>query len=849
MGRINTVVTVVLVLFSTCGCNAVHSQGQAYFIDGYHGGVYGHYPMWVTQFMVDNLARYPEWRIGLEIEPETWDTVKVKERTAYDHFRNIAADSRVEFTNPTYSQPYCYNISGESVIRQFAYGIKKIHEHFPDAGIVTYSVEEPCFTSCLPQILKLFGFKYAVLKCPNTCWGGYTAAYGKDLVNWTGSDGTSLPAVPRYACEKLEDGSTWQTKAWNNSDSYLQDCFEAGIRHPAGMCYQDAGWKNGPWIGYGEKVKNKSVYVTWKEYFETVSAGRTDDDYYFSQEDVSVNLMWGSQVLQKIAQEVRVSENKTVTAEKMSAMANIDNGYSPSEEKMDDAWRTLMLAQHHDSWIVPYNRLNGKGTWAQEITLWTENTNGISDDLIEGAMATYHAEARPTVKDSGYIRVYNTLGISRSEWVKVKLPLSVAGDEAAVYDSRQRLLPSCCERSGDSVRVSFQAEVPALGYATFRVKEGTSVVKKHIPIRFASNGDCVLENDMYRITVDSRGGIIGSLVAKKEGNKEYADKDSRFGLGELRGHFYEEGGFRSSTESRVKISILEDSYAVKKIKAEGTIASHPFIQTITLTAGQKRIDFDLTVNWRNNTGIGEYRQAGNVRDNRRAFTDDRYKLNVMFPVNLSPAKLYKNAPFDVCESKHDNTFFGTWDSIKHNVILNWADVAETGGKYGFALFSDHTTSYSYGEDFPLSLTAQYSGIGLWGPDYKITRPMKMRYAIVPHAGKWDEAAIWTESNKWNEPLRVSVHEGMPSVDRSFVHIDRAGYEISTFKVEAGNILVRFFNAEGDGSKRKITFGFPVASAEEVDLNGNVLSEKVVDERSVWVSMPRFGIKTLLLRKN
>lgn len=26
---------------------SVHSQ-QNYFIDGYHGGVYGHYPMWKT---------------------------------------------------------------------------------------------------------------------------------------------------------------------------------------------------------------------------------------------------------------------------------------------------------------------------------------------------------------------------------------------------------------------------------------------------------------------------------------------------------------------------------------------------------------------------------------------------------------------------------------------------------------------------------------------------------------------------------------------------------------------------------------------------------------------------------
>ena len=108
---------------------------------------------------------------------------------------------------------------------------------------VTYSVEEPCFTSCLPQILKLFGFKYAVLKCPNTCWGGYTAAYGGELVNWVGPDGTSILTVPRYACEELEQKSTWQTTAWGNSDAYLKACRDAGIQHPVGMCFQDADGK------------------------------------------------------------------------------------------------------------------------------------------------------------------------------------------------------------------------------------------------------------------------------------------------------------------------------------------------------------------------------------------------------------------------------------------------------------------------------------------------------------------------------------------------------------------------------------------------------------------------------
>lgn len=828
-------------------CGNIFSQKQAYFVDGYHGGIYGHYPMWVTQFMVDELEKHPEWQIGLEIEPETWDTVKVKEWVAYNNFKKMAVDKRLEFTNPTYAQPYCYNISGESIIRQFEYGIKKIHQHFPDVNFTTYAVEEPCFTSSLPQILRLFGFKYAVLKCPNTCWGGYTAPYGRQLVNWVGPDGTSILTVPRYGSERLEDNSTWQTEAWGNSDSYLKASFDYGIKNPVGMCYQDAGWNNGPWIGFGDSIKNKSIYTTWKNYIENISDGRTDDNYHFSQEDVRVNLMWGSQVLQKIAQEVRVSENKIVMAEKIAAMANIDNKYYPSQEKIDDAWRTLLMAQHHDSWIVPYNGLYKGRTWAQEITLWTNNTNEIADNVVEAAVGSYNLSG---VDSYGYIRVYNTLGIKRTELVHFVLPIAGVQRDVTIYNSSNKLLPSHSEQVGDSICVSFQAEVPALGYATFKVLEKEATVNKSIPVHTSTNGDYILENDMYRIVLDpAKGGIIKSLIAKAEGNKEYVDKTNKYSIGELRGHFYDEGKFYSTTDSPAKITILENNLFSTKVKVEGEIASHPFSQMITLTKGQKRIDFDLTVNWKNNVSIGEYKQGDNWRDNRRAYTNDKFKLNVLFPTALSSSTLYKNAPFDVCESKLDNTFFGTWDSIKHNIILNWVDLVQKDQKHGLAVLSDHTTSYSYTEDSPLGLTAQYSGVGLWGPDYKITRPLKMKYAIIPHSGKWDKAAISMESNKWNEPLVISFHKEIPLTDKSFLSIDKPGYEVTAFKIEGNNILIRFFNAESDDSIKKIKFEFPVSSVEEVDLNGNIITKKVVDQRNISMSMPRFGIKTLILKTN
>ncbi len=822
---------------------------QAYFVDGFHGGIYGHYPVeWKTKFITELISKHPEWRMCLEIEPETWDTVAVKTPEDYNNFRKIATDKRVEFTNPAYAQPYCYNVSGESIIRQFAYGIKSIRKHFPEAEFVTYSVEEPCFTSSLPQILKQFGFKYAVLKCPNTCWGGYTAPYGGELVNWMGPDGSSILTVPRYACEELEKNSVWQTTAWGNDTSYIQACLNYGIKHPVGMTFQDAGWKRGPWIGVGNNIKNNSKYVTWREYFENVSNAKTDENYRLSQEEIRVSLMWGSQVLQRIARQVRRSENNLVMAEKMGVIANLSNGYRYNQKSLDEAWRTLMLAQHHDSWIVPYNRLHKRITWADEIYNWTNATDMLCSSIITEATNSFsagHAEGKGL-----YLRVYNTLGVPRHEVVSTALPKNLVGLNLNVTNAEGKKIEIKIEESS----LIFEADVPAFGYATYYVAPGKKTPNTDKNKAGGKPGETVLENSMYRIVMDpSKGGIIKSLIAKKEDNREFANNNSTFFMGELRGFFYDEGVFHSSTEMPAEVNIIQDNRFEKSVRIKGEIAGHPFTQTITIKESQRKIEFDLKIDWKHNAGIGEYHQTDAYKNNRRAFYDDRFKLNVLFPVNLQSPALYKNAPFDVCLSEQENTHFNTWDSIKHNIILNWVDLVDGNGRYGFSLLSDHTTSYSYGDDFPLGLTVQFSGNGLWGRDYQIDAPTNIRFAIIPHSKKWDASGIHNESLQWNEPLITSFLKYAQLENSSLINVDGTGYEISAAYLCDNGFIVRLFNADGNNLPRKIKLGMSLSKVEEIDLNGNTIASlNTISTNGVTeleVEMPRFGLKTLKLTKN
>ena len=833
-----------------CVAILVGSEAMAqrpYFVDGYHGGVYGHYPLeWKTRFITSTLEKYPDWRISLEIEPETWDSVAVHTPADYEKFKEIVTSPRVEFTNPTYAQPYCYNISGESIIRQFSYGMKKIRSHFPDVEFLTYSVEEPCFTSSLPQILKLFGYKYASLKCPDTCWGGYAAPYGGETVNWIGSDGSSILTSPRYACEELEENSVWQTAVWNNNDRYIKACRDAGIKHPVGMCFQDAGWRNGPWIGYGSKVKQGSQYVTWREYFEMLGIERSADDYHFTQDDVRPALMWGSQVLQRLAQQVRRSENIIPQAEKMAAMASVLRfDYTVRQEAIDEAWRTLMLAQHHDSWIVPYNDLNRQGTWADWIKRWTHSADVAAEGIIRDAQQAIAGKF--FVKgDKAVVRVWNTQGVARREVVSVELPDEWHGYDVAVADCSGKKT----EAVVDDSRLVFMADAPAFGYASYSLQPLEQRAQS-----VASQSNLYIENDMYRIAVDaSRGGVISELVVKQGmGRFDYVDSASVHAMGELYGYFYNQHRFCSSTECRAQVECGAIGDLVQWLIIKGEIASHPFTQRITIRKGSPEIDVELKIDWKHNEGIGEWAQKDSFSANHRACYDDSFKLSVMFPAALGEVVVDKNAPFDVCRSQLDNTHFKSWDSIKNNVILHWVDITQpkSGGR-GMAIMTDHTTSYRHGKGEPLGLTVQYSGMGLWGRDYPLRGSTEMRYAIVPHRGEWCDANLEQIRALSNEPLLCSLHADSELENVSLLNVEGTGYEVVAAYPIADGWVVRLYNAAGDDKSRNVKIMAECCNVAEIDLNDNIVGNYNLKKNkagtSFDIAMPRFGIKTLLINK-
>lgn len=486
----------------------------------------------------------------------------------------------------------------------------------------------------------------------------------------------------------------------------------------------------------------------------------------------------------------------------------------------------------------------------------TGGTRARSDTVL----ATSLTALAPTETngDHSFVRVFNTLGERRTESVTLTLPADWHGNALELTDRQGNEIPYQWLGPGDASpkEIVFRPTVPPLGFATYRLNEGRGASSATPTTNTQTSGLVTLDTDYYELQLDAdHGGTIKQLIAKKLGGRDLVDSANPRRFNEIRGYFFEQGQFCSTADGPAKIEIVENGPRQTRVRISNRVASTPVIQTINLTQGEPRIDFSIRIDWQSSPGIGaNFRQdeAYDAKQDRKAFYDERSKLLVSFPLNLQHQEIFKDAPFDVVESHLSNTFFTNWSAIKNDVILSWVDVFDKSEDAGAALLTDHTTSYGHGANDPLSLTLQYSGVGLWGRHYSLNGTTEVHYAILPHAGNWEDSGLWTASKSWNEPLIARVFQSNAEpmgTDKSLLEIAGGGWEIPTARLSGGDVVVRLFNPSTRESRKTIHYGGPASQVDLVQLDGRLLNtipfRKNSDGTSDFdVALPAFGIGTL-----
>ncbi len=840
----------------------------------------GHMPAGAWRDIMNAMRDIPAWKLGLDIEPESWDALLRDDPVSYRELKAYLESPdplpRIEMVGGTFSQPYGWAVNGESNVRQFTRGIEIIRRHFPKAFLETYAVQEPCWASCLPQILRSLGFTAAVLKDPGTAWGGYAAGFDAEVVNWVGSDGTGIPTVPRYACEDVK--KVYETESGNPTPEFARKCVAHGIAHPAGTYLQDLGWVAKPKAS-GDYIR----YVTWREYIHHIAAAPTKS-WNFGIEDILTTLPWGEKTLQQVAQQERSAENRILMAEKMAALAWMEKRVPWPEAELIEAWDNLLWAQGHDPWITATTR-TGRQAWAFQVGAGTMQTEEASNAIIDRAAEVLAAgnSAPSSNNNTQWVRVANTLSRERNEVVEVSVASDKGTRSIRVLDAHDRDVP--CQiiptrrfgpgqtgngrggavrplSPGESLNAStlvFRAQAPSIGSSTYRLE----LLSTDAPPKAASttahtdqDGTVLLESDLYRIRISpQKGGAITSLVDKKSG-KEFCDPAAERAMNEYRGYFIAQKAWRSSTDQPANVQILENGPLRARVRVAGQVGGVPFQTMIALAEGRRRIEFQVRFTYEQDTFIGDpwdIKPEDRRSEPRRSSNDGRWKLQALFPASLRNHAIYKNAAYDVCKSRNADTYFQRWDEIKHNMIVNWVDLFDENQKMGLAVLSDHTTAYTHGPDHPLALVLGWAWEGgFWWGKRSLQGTTQINYALVPHSGMWDAAGISEETAQWHEPLLPFLMQTQPPASqaaRSLVAVDASGVEIPTMQVSSNQLLLRLFNAAGNSSEFGVSFLAKPSRVELVELDGKAIRDLPVRRESdgrysVRLAMPRFGLRTL-----
>ena len=427
--------------------------------------------------------------------------------------------------------------------------------------------------------------------------------------------------------------------------------------------------------------------------------------------------------------------------------------------------------------------------------------------------------------------VFNTMANPRTNLVTLALPRDRTAAAASVWTTDGRQLPSQLVTNNARRELLWVAAAPPLGWETYRLKDVSGTAPAGATAAVLADGAILLETDLYRAELDpKRGGAFRSLAAKRLGNRELVDRANARGFNEIRGYFYREQRFHSTAEAPAKLEIVETGPVRVWVRVHGHVGAQEVTQSIVLTQGEPRIDLGLTIDWRENPGIGgAFRQDGGFRweQDRKAFYDDRLKLQALFPVTWTNRTIFKDAPFDVTESGLTNTYFESWSDIKNNVILHWVDLCDASQGVGLALLTDHTTSYAHGPGDPLGLTLQYSGVGLWGRNYTAQGLTEVSYALLPHALSGQPSALWSASAAWNEPLLACP--GPPgsaarAENQTLLTVPGPDWEVTTMQADDQGILVRLFNPSANSETKTVRYGARASKVELVQLNGRVVEE-------------------------
>jgi alpha-mannosidase len=688
---------------------------------------------------LDRMKEYPEF-IFTAGSAALYAWIEEGDPQMFAEIQQRVAEGRWAIVGGWWIEPDCNLPCGESFVRQGLFGQRYFKQKFGKIARVAYNIDSFGHNAMLPQIFQKSGLDFYVFLRPMP----HEMDLPGRVFRWQSPDGSQVLAfrIPFTYCTSPGD-----------LQEHAQRCV-VEIKDPVhqGMCFYGVG-------NHGGGPTKTSI-----ESLLALKAQAAEVEYTFSHPERFFSRLAGEgDVLPVVRDELqhhasgcyaahsgikrwnRLAENRLLAAEKWSAVAAWQNAV-PYPREFEHAWKNVLFNQFHDilagtSLEIAYE--DARDSYGEALSIASRALNR----ALHSFLWNIKVEPQPGVKP---LVVFNPLAYDVKAPVEMEFDRLGPGTE--LLDDLGQSVP--CQAADLPTtpwrqRLCFLADLPALGYRTYQVKEpvpgrvfgvsvpGDQAVSQPGLPHALDDSPFVFGNQRFAVQFNLLTGTIDHLYDRKAGCEVFAGPAPQAAVIADLSDTWSHGVF--AYPDRVGLFELDELHLVEQgpvrsvVHYKGKYRSSSMIIEYHIYHALEWLGVRVTVNWQEQNKV----------------------LKLRFPVNLEAARTTYEIPYGTLERTADG---------QEEPLQSWLDVSGvvpgSSRAYGFSLLNDgkysadvlgneigltilRSPAYAHHDPAVLQPGGHYSFI-----DQGI---QQFQLILLPHTGDWYAAGSLRLAGLLNQP--------------------------------------------------------------------------------------------------
>ena len=710
------------------------------------------------------MEQYPEYKFGAS-QAYLYLQIKKHYPELFEKIRQRVKEGRWEILGGMFVEADCNLISGESMVRQFLHGKNFFRDEF---GVEVRNLWLPDvfgYSAAMPQIIRKAACEYFLTQ--KISWSQVNK-FPYHTFRWIGVDGSEV--LTHFPPEDTYNATAEPQLRIKGANQFAEAGSLPGFMSLVGI--GDGG--GGPSENHLERARivhdlrgcPKSEWCCASDYFALIEKYR------------GLLPEWHGELYLEMHRGTLTTQSRTKRGNRkceqaLSAWETLASALPPSDwprEKLDAAWKTLLLNQFHD--IIP-------GSSIRQVYERTEKEHA---EVLETARTGMLAAAKKLFrKKKNSAVLVNTLP---HEWSGlVELPENWNGAEVSAPDGR--ILPTQVSEGKTFVLT----QIPA--HSFLNIVRGAK--------KTAGDGDTgafVLENELVRYGFDRSGRLLHAF--DKELKKEflaspgnvlslYHDRPVTYDAWEVEMYYPRE---KTGEALCVSAGTVRRGEAFDTAEFVFRTEHSEIHQRIVLARGSRRLDFITRADWH----------------------ERRKMLRVSFPVAIRSEKASFDIQYAFVErATHDNT---SWDQAKFETCgQRYADLSDL--DCGAALLNDCKYGYRVkGSTLDLALLRS----PLYPDRFADQGEHVFTYSFLPHAGTLPESEVMREAASLNRaPFIADGFEPGPAALPCRLNSDGITLEVMKRAEKDDSLILRLVEIRGRHSAGTLRFDPTPAEVSETDL--------------------------------